>query len=721
MSISNLKTGGASGRTFLWWVLFAGAIVLGSLVLVGVQVNRGFSETQALRAEVIRSYEARAAVTHILSLHQDLETGQRGYVLTGDPRFLQPYRAAALELPSAFDGLRSRWANRPELTAELDELRRASSAKRIFAARTIELIARGDFTGARAEIASGRGKQLMDAIRSTIASIDRAEREQLALRTSQAEGARQTLQQRLVAWQVLLGSLLAIAVAFLVRAYLGWQRTLRSERELASRLETLFDSARDGMLVINESGSIESLNPAVARMFGYEREELRRRDVGTLFEVAPDRGRLETFLRRLAAGKAGSDADVTEFMGRCKDNSLIPAEVSVSPVMLRGRPRFLAVIRDVTERRQIDQMKTEFVSTVSHELRTPLTSISGSLGLIAGGAAGELPERAQRLVDIARSNCARLIRLINDILDLDKIESGRTVFSVKPLPLSALIDQAIDANRAFAASHNVAIELDPVPLDATILGDEDRMMQVLTNLLSNAAKFSPENGTVRVSVTPLDRRYRISVADQGPGIPEEFRERIFGKFAQADASDSRQKGGTGLGLSIVRQIVERLGGSVDFDSTPGQGAIFHVDLPAAEAMFAGDAKAEPLGRISSAEAPLVLHVDDDPDMLRIVDSALEGEAQVHSSPSLPEAVAAIRRYSFDAIVLDIDMAEGSGLDLLPLIREHQRAPVIVFTAQDVDPLPIEGVDVLLVKSRESLERLKEEVLRLAKARREELR
>jgi PAS domain S-box-containing protein len=702
-------------------VLFAGAAVAASLILLGVQVNRGFSQTQALRAEVIRSYEARAALMRILSLHQDLETGQRGYVLTGDPRFLQPYRTAALSLPAAFQGLGVRSMTHPRLVEELANLRRSSGLKRMFAARSIRLTATGEMGRARAEIAAGQGKQLMDAIRSSIGRIDRAEREQLALRTRQAEGARVTLQRRLVVLQVLLGGLLAMAVAFLVRAYLGWQRTLRSERELASRLEALFEGARDGMLVINESGSIETLNPAAARMFGYQREELTRRDVGTLFEVAPDRGRVETFLKRLTAGKVGSDADVTEFMGRCKDNSLIPAEVSVSPVTLRGRPRFLAVMRDVTERRQVDQMKTEFVSTVSHELRTPLTSISGSLGLIAGGAAGELPERARRLIDIARSNCSRLIRLINDILDIEKIESGRMVMSIKPLQLAELLGQAIEANRAFAASHNVKIENDPIPQDATILGDEDRMMQVLTNLLSNAAKFSPENGIVRVSVAPLDRRYRISVADHGPGIPEEFRERIFSKFAQADASDSRQKGGTGLGLSIVRQIVERLGGSVSFDSTPGQGATFHVDLPAARAGSPAQDNAEPLGRISNAKTPLILHVDDDPDVLRIVDSALESDAQVHSSPSLPEAEAAIRRYNFDAIVLDIGMAEGSGLELLPLIREHQDASVIVFTAQDAGPLPIEGVDVMLVKSRDSLDRLKQEVLRLTAPRRGESR
>jgi CheY-like chemotaxis protein/two-component sensor histidine kinase len=370
------------------------------------------------------------------------------------------------------------------------------------------------------------------------------------------------------------------------------------------------------------------------------------------------------------------------------------------------------VLRDITERRQVDQMKTEFVSTVSHELRTPLTSISGSLGLIAGGAAGELPDRALRLVEIARNNCARLIRLINDILDIEKIESGRMTFAVKPLDLAKLLPQAIEAMQAFGAEHRVTFELAPLPSDPVVMGDEDRVMQIVTNLLSNAAKFSPADGVVRIAVTPLDRRFRISVADQGPGIADEFRERIFGKFAQADSSDTRQKGGTGLGLNIVREIAERLGGAVSFDSVPGHGATFHVDLPIAPATSDPYATPQPLGRISDAKGAVVLHVDDDPDMLRIVATTLEGHAEVHSCPSVHEARAALQRFSFDAVILDLGMADGNGIDLVPTIRARGPTPIIVFTAQDAALGELDAVDAVLVKSRDSLDRLADEVARL---------
>jgi PAS domain S-box-containing protein len=719
-----IKEGSTSGgqqvrSRFVWLALIAGAVIGCSLILLGLRVIGGFGETAALRAEVTRSYETRAELQRILSLHQDVETGQRGFVLTGDRRFLEPYEGAGRQIDSSFQRLESQWLAGSPLLGEVQRLRQASTLKRRFSEETVALTLRGRVAEARERIAGGAGKQAMDAIRGFIERIDRDERTQLADRTQRAEEARRRLQWQTLVLLAALLILLAVAILYLVRTYKSWRRTLLRGRDLSARQEAIFDAGSDGMIIINASGSIESLNPAAARMFGYEPGELLRRDVGNLFEVAPDRGRVETFLKRLAGRRAGTSGDRQEFVGRCRDGTLFPAEVSVSPVQLRDKMLFLAVLRDVTERKQVDRMKTEFVSTVSHELRTPLTSIAGSLGLITGGAAGELPSRARRLIEIAQSNCARLIRLINDILDIEKIESGRMQFDIQTLPLSRLLEQAAQANRGFAAEHGVMIHVHPVPANSCILGDEDRVMQVLTNLLSNAAKFSPRGGVVEMSVRALDRRYRISVADQGPGIPEDFQGRIFTKFAQADSSDTRQKGGTGLGLSIVREIVDRLGGTVSFESAPGEGTVFHVDLPASGQCDGADEGAAGLAPLADTNLPVVLHVDDDPDMLRIVASALEGRAQVHSTPSVVEARASIMRYAFDAVVLDIGMADGDGLELVPLIRDRQDARIIVFTAQDADPGRLRGADLALVKSRDSLERLADGVEALIRRREQE--
>jgi signal transduction histidine kinase len=226
-------------------------------------------------------------------------------------------------------------------------------------------------------------------------------------------------------------------------------------------------------------------------------------------------------------------------------------------------------------------MHDEFVSTVSHELRTPLTSIVGSLGLLVGKAAGSLPESASRLLTIALKNSQRLTRLINDILDINKMESGDVVFQLRCVDIRAVTEQAIEATRGFAGSYGVEIMFDSASPTANVWADGDRLVQVFANLLSNAIKFSPSGREVVVAIKDMGDTVRISVRDWGPGIPDSFKAHIFEKFAQADASDARQRGGSGLGLSIVRHIVARLGGIVGFEEAPGGGTIFNVDLPRA--------------------------------------------------------------------------------------------------------------------------------------------
>jgi signal transduction histidine kinase len=232
-------------------------------------------------------------------------------------------------------------------------------------------------------------------------------------------------------------------------------------------------------------------------------------------------------------------------------------------------------------------MMDDFVANVSHELRTPLTSIAGSLGLLAGGASGPLPSPTARLVSIAHANAQRLVRLVNDILDIGKIESGTMTFDFAAVDLRAAAEQAIDANRGFAAVHDASIRLDALSSDCTVRADADRLVQVFTNLLSNAIKFSPDGHEVLVTIKREARMGCILVRDHGPGIPAEFRPRIFDKFAQAEVGNTRQKSGSGLGLNIVAKIVTHHGGSIGFRDAPGGGTIFQVEIP----LWAGDAAA----------------------------------------------------------------------------------------------------------------------------------
>ncbi|RYX82045.1 PAS domain S-box protein [bacterium] len=231
------------------------------------------------------------------------------------------------------------------------------------------------------------------------------------------------------------------------------------------------------------------------------------------------------------------------------------------------------------------RLKDDFVSVVSHELRTPLTSIHGSLGLVVGGVTGAVPNRAQTMLEIAQRNSKRLLALINDILDLQKIESGRLDFELETLDLVPLVRNSLEANAGYGAPLNVSFVLDESFVkeagisELWVDSDASRLNQVLANLLSNAAKFSPHGGDVVVTLKKHDNLARVEVHDQGEGIPEEFQTRIFQKFAQADASATRPRGGTGLGLSICKAILEQLGGDINFVTGPQIGTTFYFELP----------------------------------------------------------------------------------------------------------------------------------------------
>jgi PAS domain S-box-containing protein len=234
------------------------------------------------------------------------------------------------------------------------------------------------------------------------------------------------------------------------------------------------------------------------------------------------------------------------------------------------------IARDITESRRQAQLKDEFIATVSHELRTPLTAILGSVGCLVGGAAGALPASAGHMLTIALNNCRRLMRIVNDILDMERIEAGRMICDCQPVECRSLALQTIEANQSFAATYGVALRLDKAASQGIVYADPERLAQVLTNLLSNAVKFSPRDSEVVMSVESGDQTVCIGVRDHGPGIPDDYRERIFEKFVQVDATDRRRRGGTGLGLPITKGIVDQLDGQITFEPAADGGTIFKV-------------------------------------------------------------------------------------------------------------------------------------------------
>ncbi|MBX9913026.1 MAG: PAS domain S-box protein [Pseudomonadaceae bacterium] len=334
----------------------------------------------------------------------------------------------------------------------------------------------------------------------------------------------------------------------------------------------------DAVLSIDEQGLIHSCNPAAERIFSYAGSALLGQNISVLIPSLA----VATAASERPAGRSSIAAllgTTSELIGRRADASTFALEVVASPITRQGQPMFVAMLRDISERKRVERMKDEFVSTVSHELRTPLTSISGALGLLAGGVLGPLSAPAQEMVEVALSNSKMLAMLINDLLDMDKLVAGKMRFDLQAYDLAPLIQEAIQANGQYALPR--AVQLDCVlpeqPLWATV--DKQRLQQALNNFLSNALKFSPPQGRVEVRLAVLGEHLRISVRDYGQGIPDAFRACIFQKFAQADGTSTREQGGTGLGLAITRELVERMGGRVGFDSVAGNGATFWLELP----------------------------------------------------------------------------------------------------------------------------------------------
>jgi len=313
----------------------------------------------------------------------------------------------------------------------------------------------------------------------------------------------------------------------------------------------------DAIVVVNCDGIAYFVNPAAELLFDCKADEF----LGKVFDFPI---------------KPGTEMEVEI---RNKLGQPIIAELRATNIEWQGQDVCLLSLRDITERKQAEKVKEGIISIVSHELRSPLTSILNSLSLIADGETGEISEQTQKMVRIAFRSSERLLRLANDMLDIGKIESGKMEFYFQIYELMPLVEQSIEANRAYVEQFKVKIILDNSISDPRVRVDSDRLMQILTNLITNAAKFSPTDSEVRVSISRYDNSIRIAVKDQGPGIPEDFRHRIFDKFAQAQMPGIRRRDGAGLGLSIAKMLVEHMGGSIGFETEINAGTTFYFSLP----------------------------------------------------------------------------------------------------------------------------------------------
>lgn len=354
---------------------------------------------------------------------------------------------------------------------------------------------------------------------------------------------------------------------------------LKEKETQIQELKSTLDSMKDEIYMFwPDTLQIFYVNEAAITRTGLDEEELCK-----LTPIDINSGHEKKFLHdQLKLLLDGTNAEFSyESLQFRNDGTVKPVETFIELIIPEGEnPRFVAITSDISERMEIAKTKSEFVSTVSHELRTPLTSIMGALGLIKAGTLGEVPEKAKKVLEIAYTNSERLKKLINDILDLEKSEVGMLDIQIETLDIAALIGDAVEANKGYGDEFDITFVASGIDDPVFVDGDGERIMQVMSNLMSNAAKFSHKGGEVEVSLTQNEEHVRISVIDFGSGIPVAAQRSIFEKFTQADSSNQRQKGGTGLGLSIAKSIVEAMGGTINFTSEVGKGTTFFFDLKA---------------------------------------------------------------------------------------------------------------------------------------------
>ncbi|MBN8831778.1 MAG: CHASE3 domain-containing protein [Sphingomonadales bacterium] len=673
----------------LWRALVLAAMV--SAILWGISLSlsaqfEGFSERQR---NVRRVYEQEAVIARLVSDLRKAEAAQRSYVLTGDAGFLQPYEQLRATAAARVAQLRGLYANEARPVREHIALVAGLVPQKLDEMQRIQdLHAREGRDAAAARIAQGIDGRLMERIGQASGAVKAQQDAFLAAQLT--SGAREAVERRRL---YTIALLLVTAAAFAV-AYVIWHsgrarhKALVEAIDAGARQMAIFNSALNAIVLINPSGSIEVMNPAAERLFGYPATDLLRRDISIIADLGPGEG---PFLDRIGLTDDGLAQPFRPLVrARRSDGGIVPVEVALGLMALEDGMHVVAVFRDVSEREKVEQIKDQFLSTVSHELRTPLTSIVGSLGLLRAGVADALTDQQQRLVDIAENNAHRLIRIVNDILDAEKLQSGQMTFAMTPVDLCDVVTSAVASMSGLAATRNIALLVAAPDEPVMVEGDKDRLVQVVNNLLSNAIKFAPSGSRVDVRVMRDGRHGRIAVIDRGPGIPVDLRDRLFTRFAQGAISGRAGTPGTGLGLTISREIVQHHRGTLTFADAPGGGTVFTIELP----LESGPAEqGKPDG------TPRLLLYADATEAETLAASFAARSIRADPAASIADAASAAGQRRYLAMIVDFQFAGEDAPALIHAVRAepHGRAlPIIgiVGDGQAADPDRTAAIDII---------------------------
>ncbi|HVC46528.1 MAG TPA: PAS domain S-box protein [Terracidiphilus sp.] len=487
-----------------------------------------------------------------------------------------------------------------------------------------------------------------------------------------------------------------IAALETVAASLGQMLARAKERERAEELsrqqKILLHSVADGICGVDRNGLVRFANPAASRLLGAPAGSIIGKEVHELLHGSAPPGEVcgeDCPLRAALEQRIAASGENNLYR---PNGTSFPAEYFLNPILDAGRfSGSVLSFRDISQRYALDRMKDEFVSTVSHELRTPLTSIRGALGLLSSGMLGQISDKASNLLRIALSNSDRLVRLINDILDLEKAQSGREPLVFRPVQMGDLVRQSMDGVQVVAEEAGVLLINDKTQVEIT--ADSDRLLQVLTNLLSNAVKFSPAHSAVSIMLRPGSSGVTLSVIDQGRGIPADKLEAIFGRFQQVDASDSRQKGGSGLGLAICRAIVQQHNGRIWAERNPLRGSTFRVFLPYHPAAAA---PASNVSKVVSGPGVILLASANAASRPLLGQQLADHGYRIVETSTLEQTVVAAHE-GVEAIVLDTNRNGMNGWEVLPHLRQNgpeAQTPVLLISldTQEDSPQPASNGD-----------------------------
>jgi PAS domain S-box-containing protein len=681
---------------------------------------------------VLHSRNVRSELKGAFYSLQDAETGQRGFLITGDPHYLAPYRTGRRVLPERLARLTTLTEDNPEQQRLLPELHDLVTARLAELRETITARRRAGVEAADRIVRSGHGKEVMDRIRELVENMIQNEDALLAQRTRDADAA--SFSAHLSFGLIALVALGGLALVYhLDRRQLRDAHALAEERgraaETREQVAAILASASDAIITIDTDQRITLFNTAAERMFGCPASEVMGQSLDRFIPVAfhqRHRDHIRAFTetgvssrvmggeRVLSAVRAGGE----EF----------PIEAQISQAVIGGRKLLTVIVRDVTDRKRAEaeregllaitegaraaaeaaagaegearavaeaasRAKDAFLATVSHELRTPLSPILAWARMLRQKDLD--PEKATRAFEVIERCAKTQAQLIEDLLDVSRIISGKMRLEVRPVTLAPVIEKAVDVVRPAADAKSVRVLLVLDTEVGAVLGDPERLQQVVWNLVSNAIKFTPKGGRIQVALERVNSHVEIAVSDTGPGIAPEFLPRVFERFQQADVGAARAHGGLGLGLAIVRHIVEAHGGTVHAESPGlGQGAVFTVKLPLMTARTAGEAeRRHPAAgpptdgsRMPRLDGLRLLVVDDEPDANDVVQSMLVSRgAEVRVAGSAPHARDILLHWKPDVLVSDVGMPGEDGYALIGSLHVNSddavaQIPAVALTA-----------------------------------------